>query len=267
MKFCDYTAFQPFSIFSNKHFLRNASEDFLSLDPLGVGSDEMLVSRANYLLLLLFLVVLLLLLIQIIIIIRSVEPAILLDAFGCSRRWDARWDRQTSFRFDIWSTCSLAFHIWYLIHIKDGISSFPFRSFQMRCCLSWVTLLWSVDAGKIWNIVSSHYNYTPSYPGLVGRLQANRLWCINITRHRWQFLEYKKNMLDIQYLGAAHGLTGILQILLSVPGYFQVYISKYFHVLLATQSLQCFRGKQWWPNQWVWPRCSILYKLDCSSYQ
>ena len=54
----------------------------------------------------------------------------------------------------------------------------------------------------------------------------------------------QKNMLDIQYLGAAHGLTGILQILLSVPGYFQVYISKYFHVLLATQSLQCFRGKQ-----------------------
>ena len=43
-------------------------------------------------------------------------------------------------------------------------------------------------------------------------------------------------MLDIQYLGAAHGLTGILQILLSVPGYFQVYISKYFYVLLATQS-------------------------------
>ena len=40
-------------------------------------------------------------------------------------------------------------------------------------------------------------------------------------------------MLDIQYLGAAHGLTGILQILLSVPGYFQVYISKYFHVLLV----------------------------------
>ena len=46
----------------------------------------------------------------------------------------------------------------------------------------------------------------------------------------------QKNMLDIQYLGAAHGLTGILQILLSVPGYFQVYISKYFYVLLATQS-------------------------------
>ena len=43
----------------------------------------------------------------------------------------------------------------------------------------------------------------------------------------------QKNMLDIQYLGAAHGLTGILQILLSVPGYFQVYISKYFHVLLV----------------------------------
>ena len=51
-----------------------------------------------------------------------------------------------------------------------------------------------------------------------------------------------KNMLDIQYLGAAHGLTGILQILLSVPGYFQVYISRYFYVLLVTQSLQCFRG-------------------------
>ena len=51
-------------------------------------------------------------------------------------------------------------------------------------------------------------------------------------------------MLDIQYLGAAHGLTGILQILLSVPGYFQVYISKYFYVLLVTQSLQCIRGKQ-----------------------
>ena len=33
-----------------KHnFLRNASEDFLSLDPLGVGSDEMLVGRAGYL--------------------------------------------------------------------------------------------------------------------------------------------------------------------------------------------------------------------------
>ena len=30
-------------------FLRNASEDFLSLDPLGVGSDEMLVGRAGYL--------------------------------------------------------------------------------------------------------------------------------------------------------------------------------------------------------------------------
>ena len=89
MKFCDYTAFQPFSIFSNKYFLRNASEDFLSLDPLGVGSDEMLVSRTNYLLLHLFLVVLLLLLL-IQIIIRSVEPAILLDAFGCSREWDAR---------------------------------------------------------------------------------------------------------------------------------------------------------------------------------
>ena len=43
-------------------------------------------------------------------------------------------------------------------------------------------------------------------------------------------------MLDIQYLGAGHGLTGILQILLSVPGYFQVYISKYFYVLLVTQS-------------------------------
>ena len=40
-------------------------------------------------------------------------------------------------------------------------------------------------------------------------------------------------MLDFQYLGAAHGLTGILQILLSVPGYFQVYVSKYFHVLLV----------------------------------
>ena len=93
MKFCNYTAIRPISIFSNKHFLRNASEDFLSLDPLGVGSDEMLVSRTNYLLLLLFLVALLLLLIlliQIIIIIRSVEPAILLDAFGCSRKWDAR---------------------------------------------------------------------------------------------------------------------------------------------------------------------------------
>ena len=91
MKFWDYTAFRPISIFSNKYFLRNASEDFLSLDPLGVGSDEMLVNGPNFLLLLLFLVVLLLLIIiQIIIIIRSVEPAILLDAFGCSRRWDAK---------------------------------------------------------------------------------------------------------------------------------------------------------------------------------
>ena len=32
-----------------ENFLRNASEDFLSLDPLGVGSDEMLVGRAGYL--------------------------------------------------------------------------------------------------------------------------------------------------------------------------------------------------------------------------
>ena len=28
-----------------------------------------------------------------------------------------------------------------------------------------------------------------------------------------------------QYLGAAHGLTGILQMLLSVPGYFQVILT------------------------------------------
>ena len=34
---------------------------------------------------------------------------------------------------------------------------------------------------------------------------------------------------ETQYLGAAHGLTGILQQLLSVPGYFQVgNIRKYF---------------------------------------
>ena len=32
-----------------ENVLRNASEDFLSLDPLGVGSDEMLVGRAGYL--------------------------------------------------------------------------------------------------------------------------------------------------------------------------------------------------------------------------
>ena len=56
-----------------------------------------------------------------------------------------------------------------------------FRCFQRQCYLNWVTLLWSAVAGELSQPLPDLIH---SSPGSAGRPQANRLWCINITRHR-----------------------------------------------------------------------------------
>lgn len=110
-----------------------------------------------------------------------------------------------------------------------------FRCFQRQCYLNWVTLLWSAVAGEL----SSRCQTWSTLPQVQQEDLKQIAFDVSILRDTGNQFPISKLIFSLsQYLGAAHGLTGILQMLLSVPGYFQVILApsrsnaaKYLHLI------------------------------------
>ena len=169
------------ALFLMKYSPRNASEDFLSLDPLGVGSDEMLVGRAGYLAGCLWLQL----------------------RMGCQVEW--KRIGRVVFSFSQVLPEPMLFKLSDLI-VECGrrsIKNFPFDT--PTSCLPRFSRKTSSKSPLMYQYYETQVNHF--------------------------FLNLKYFFL-LQYLGAGHGLTGILQILLSVPGYFQVILVKLFKMSL-----------------------------------